>query len=130
MLRSLFSIIVAVIAGLGAARFLEGGLAAVMGDGRDAAYSVLLIVSWFAGAFIAAMIALLLGRRWAPLGILAAGTIFFSAFMTLMSANLAWWTWPGAGVAVAGGGWLALRVAAARTTAPLKKHKEEIFPDD
>ena len=130
MLRSLFSIIVSVIAGLGAAKFLEGGIAAVMGGGSEGVYALLLVASWFTGAFIAALIALLLGRRWAPLGMLAAGTIFFSAFMTLLSASLGWWLWPAAGVAAAAGGWLALRVGGAKSALPVKKLEQDIFPDE
>ena len=64
MLRSLFAVIVAVIAGLGAAKFLEGGLEAVSGAQDGAGYSFILAASWFFGAFVAALIALLIGRRW------------------------------------------------------------------
>ncbi len=130
MLRSLFAIIVSVIVGLAAAKFLEGGLISLQGETSNNAYALILIVSWFAGAFVAAILALLLGRRWAPLGLLAAGTIFFSAFMGLLSASLTWWVWPGAGLATAAGGLIALRALRASFEQPVNKTKQDVFPDE
>ena len=130
MLRSLFAIIVSVIAGLGAAKFFEGGLIAVMGETSNITYSMVLIVSWFIGAFVAAVLALLIGRRWSPLGLLAAGTIFFSAFMSMLSASLSWIVWPGAGLATAAGGLLALRAFGGGFEQPSNKTKKDVFPDE
>ena len=130
MIRSLFAIIVSVIAGLAAAKFFEGGLLALMGEGTGARYSLVLVMSWFIGAFVAAILALLIGRRWAPLGLLAAGTIYFSAFMSLLSSSLSWWVWPGAGVAAAAGGLLALRALGAGFEQPTNKTKQDVFPDE
>lgn len=130
MLRSLFAVIVAVIAGLGAARFLEGGLAAISGAQGGAGYSFILAASWFFGAFVAALIALLIGRRWAPVGGLAAGTIFFSAFITMLPGTLGWWLWPMAAIATAAGGWLALRIGGAKAAPFSGAKKEDVFPDE
>ncbi|MHA7873316.1 MAG: hypothetical protein ACX939_13280 [Hyphococcus sp.] len=131
MLRSLFAVIVAVIAGLGAAKFLEGGLVAVSGAQRDdGAYSLILAASWFLGAFVAASLALWLGRRWAPIGGLAAGTIFFSAFMTMLPGTLGWWLWPASAIVTALGGWLALRLGGAKAAPTGARKTEDIFPDE
>ncbi len=130
MLRSLFAIIVSVIVGLGAAKFFEGGLIAVLGETSNMTYAMVLIVSWFIVAFVSAGLALLIGRRWAPLGLLAAGTIFFSAFMGMLSASLSWIVWPGAGLATAAGGLLALRVFRAGFEQPGTTTKKDVFPDE
>jgi sorbitol-specific phosphotransferase system component IIBC len=130
MLRSLFAVIASVILGLAAAKFVEGAGAALIGESHEAFYQFLLTFSWFVGALIAALMALLLGRRWAPLGYLAAGTIFFSAFMTLLSAQLSWLLWPGAAIASAIGGYAALRLTNATNVFPERKIDGEIFGDN
>ena len=79
---------------------------------------------------VAALIALLIGRRWAPVGGLAAGTIFFSAFITMLPGTLVWWLWPLAAVATAIGGWLALRIGGAKAALDTGAKKEDVFPDE
>lgn len=97
MLRSLFAIIVAVIAGLSVARFIEAATASLraspasLGDGAlPFDHQLTLVVGWFVGAAVASALALLLGRKWAPLGFLASGTILFSAIITILTFSLNW----------------------------------------
>lgn len=122
MIRSLFAILAAVLAGFALARVLEGAGAAALGEipapgaAPSAAYQAILVAGWFAGAFVAAAIALLLGRRWAPLGGLAAGVILFSAVIMLVSTPLSWLLWPGALFATAAGGYAAVKLLRARST--------------
>ncbi len=130
MLRSLFAVIVAVIVGLGAAKFVESGGAALIGSVEGAAYQALLAFSWLVAAFVAASLALLLGRRWAPLGFLAAVTIFFSTVMTLLAADLSWLLWPGAAIVSAIGGYGALQITNATKAYPETKLSKEIFSDN
>lgn len=102
MIRSLFSIILAVVLGLTVARFIEGmgaaafpvidspdvtanSDAAIESHTISSAHQVTLLFSWGIAALIAAMVALLLARRWAPLGYLAAVTIFFNSVITMIS---------------------------------------------
>ena len=128
MLRSLAAVIVAVIAGLALARFIEGGGAALMqAQPQSITHHLLLALSWFAGAFSAGVIALLIARRWAPVGIIAASSIFLSAFAALLSAPLSWLLWPGAAAAVAAGAHLAIRTTKATFTAPVKRAKNGLF---
>ncbi len=130
MLRSLFAVLVSVILGLSIAKFIEGGGISLMGEERGLSYSLLLLFSWFVSAFIASALAICIGRGWAPLGLLSALTIFFSAFMTLLSASLSWAMWPGAAVAAIVGGYLALRVTKARSEFPVMSSKDEYFSGD
>ena len=120
MIRSLFAVIVAVLLGFAASRFVEGAGAAALGESiaPDAApsmgYQAVLLLGWLVGAFVAALIAVLLGRRWAPLGALAAGAIMFSAVIALISTPLSWLLWPGAAIATAGGGFAAVKLTRAK----------------
>lgn len=128
MLRSLAAVIVAVIAGLALAKFIEGGGAAILkAEVHSAAYQILLMLSWFAGAFAAGVIALLIDRRWAPVGIVAASSIFLAAFMALLSAPLSWLLWPGAIVATAAGAHFAIRATKATFSAPVKRSNSGLF---
>ncbi len=138
MLRSLFSIIAAVIIGLTAAKFVEGGGAALLADGENplvsgqplsASYHLVLAAGWLAGAFIAATTALLLGKRWAPLGWLAGGCIFFSACLTIMTFSLSWVLWPVAAMATVAGAFAAIKLLKATTAHPATMAEKELFGD-
>lgn len=128
MLRSLAAVIVAVIAGLAAAKTVEAGGAAIIGAApASGAYGAVLLVGWLIGAFIAALLALLIGRRWAPLGGLGAASIFLAAMITMFSNPLPWALWPGAVVATALGGYGAIRLTGAKTAHPDMKRKDGLF---
>ncbi|MBB5519979.1 hypothetical protein [Amphiplicatus metriothermophilus] len=120
MLRSLLAVIVAVIAGLAVAKLVESaGLALrISGDGAADFHAGALIVGWGLGAFVAAFAALLMARRWAPVGWLAAATILFQAVMTLMNAVLPLWAWLGAVLTIGAGGWAAIRLTKASHARP------------
>ncbi|MEO0399489.1 MAG: hypothetical protein AAF224_08735 [Pseudomonadota bacterium] len=137
MIRSLAAVLVAVIAGLTCAKFLEGGLAAMVDvapssslppqefategasteafadqafagdagasgidDNRPArpvigdTLALILAVSWTFAAFAAAMLTLLLARRWAPLAWLAGATIAFNGLIVMVGAATPWFLWP------------------------------------
>ncbi len=138
MLRSLLSIIVAVIIGLTTAKFVEGAGAAllsdgvvIVGDGETASlsYTVLLSLGWLAGAFAAAMVALVIGKRWAPLGFLAGASMLFSAIMTLMSFSLSWFLWPVSALATGAGSLAAVKLLKAQMTYPAATEQKDIFSD-
>lgn len=130
MVRSLIGVIFAVVIGLTTAKFIEGAGGTLyppsttveQGDiealkasasAVPLGYKFFLLLGWAVAAFISALIALLIGQRWAPLGWLAAVTMFFLAVMTLIGSPFGWWLWPCAGLATGSGGWLAVRVTGA-----------------
>ncbi len=128
MIRSLFAVIVAVISGLGAAKLVEGaGVYFLHAAPLSAAHQGLLIAGWLAGAFVSALIALLLGRRWAPLGGLAAASVFLAAFITLIANPLNWLLWPAAAIATALGGFAAIRLTGAQGSHPALRKKDGLF---
>ena len=122
MLRSLIAVVVAVLVGLVTAKFVEGagqsGLGLDAGAPRAGAYQLLLLSSWGLGAFAAAASAILIGRRWAPLGWLGAASVFLQASVTLITYNLSWLLWPASAIAACAGGYLAMRLLRAQTTIP------------
>ena len=134
MLRSLIAVLVSVLVGLTAAKFLEGGLAALTGvegilsreEELPAAYQVILVFAWFVGALIAAAIAVLMGRKWAPLGWVASVTILFNAIMTITAASVSWWMWLTAPVVTLIAGAIAIRVLNAQNT-PFEKSPSPRF---
>ncbi len=130
MLRSLLSIIVAVIIGLTTAKFVEGAGAALLGEKTASlSYYLLLSVGWLAGAFAAAAIALALGRRWAPLGYLAGASMFFSAVMTLLSFSLSWFLWPVSALATGAGALAAVMLLKAQMAYPGATERKDLFGD-
>ncbi len=130
MLRSLAAIIAAVLAGLTVAKMVEGGVAALLGASPEAApYGVSLLAGWFAGAFVAGLLALIIGKRWAPLGGLGAAAIFLAAVITLASYPLSWLLWPGAVAAIGLGGYAAIRVTGAKKDYPETIRKTGLFDE-
>lgn len=130
MLRSLAAVIAAVIAGLGAAKIVESFGAALTGAApASPAYGGLLIVGWGVGAFVAALTALLIGKRWAPIGALAAAAIFLAAMITLFSFPVPWFAWPGALLATALGGFGAVRITGAKAQHPDLQRKDGLFDE-
>lgn len=136
MLRSLGAVLIATFVGLTVSKFVEGAGQAIWGappqiDGGTFVvgdiYGAILVVAWAIGAFVAASCALLMGRRWAPLGGLAAATVFFSAAIALMSFSLHWILWPISALATAGGGFAAIRLLRAKARYPEKKQKRAYF---
>ncbi len=119
MLRSLLAVIAATIVGLAVSKFIEGAGLALLVDnapGENAGSKLspqnqlVLVGSWGLGAFFAAATALLIGRRWAPLGGLAAATVLLSALLVLVSHGVAWWAWPSAAAATLVGGCVAMKI--------------------
>lgn len=130
MLRSLAAVIVAVIAGLTTAKMVEGGVAGLLGASPGAApYGVSLLAGWFAGALVAGVLALVIGKRWAPLGVLGAAAIFLAAIITLASYPLPWLLWPGAVAATGLGGYAAIRATGARKEYPAITRKSGLFDE-
>ncbi len=138
MLRSLGAVIVAVIIGLTAAKFVESAAAALLvGDGArlgadigvSPAYQAILVFCWLVGAFVAAGASLLMGKRWAPLGWLGAATIFFSAMITLITFSLSWLLWPASLTATAAGGYVAVKLFNATRDYPASNTNRDVFSD-
>ncbi len=129
MLRNLAAIILATIIGLALAKFIEGvlGGGVAPGEAASAQEYLGLTVGYLIGAFAASLIALLVGRRWAPLGWLSAATIFFAAVITILSFKLPLWVWPLSAAACAAGGWLAGRLLKAERQYRPGKPKESLF---
>jgi hypothetical protein len=128
MLRSLAAVIIAVIAGLSAAKLIEGGGAVLIGaEPVSAAYAVVLGTGWGAGSFLAAFIALFMGKRWAPLGMLSASAILLGAVITLFSSPLSWVMWPVAIASTTIGGYGAIWLLGARMIHPDLQRKDGLF---
>lgn len=133
MIRSLFAIVVAVILGLTTARFVEGAGRALAGvetaETLGAAHLAALVAGWGVGAFAAAASALLIAGRWAPLGGLAAGTIFLAAIIAQFEAAIGWPVLLGSALSTAVGGYGAIRLLGATRTHPANRQKDGIFDD-
>ncbi len=133
MLRSLIAIIVAAITGLVAAKFIEGAAQAGLGLNAEATatfpYQLVLIVAWGVGAFAAALTALLIGRRWAPLSWLAAASILFAASMTIFSFSLSWILWPATALATGAGALAANKLVKAKKAYPAANKPQGLFRD-
>lgn len=130
MIRSLLAAIVAVIAGFATAKMVEGGGAVLWGaQAGSLRYQLLLAAGWFAGSFVAAYLALYLGRRWAPLGAVAASAIFLGAAIALLSNPLNWMLWPAAMLATGLGGYGAIKVMKAPAVYPEAKPKTGLFDE-
>ena len=138
MIRSLFAVVVGVILGLTAARFVEGAGFALAGGGQVAAqqaepltvaHRAALVAGWGVGAFAAAASALLIAGRWAPLGGLAAGTIFLAAVIAQFEASLGWPVWLASALATALGGYAAIVLLGATQTHPSNRRQDGLFDD-
>lgn len=116
MLRNLAAIILATIIGLSVAKLIESMIGGGVPPGEAASARELagLCVGYFGGAFTAAIIALLIGRRWAPLGWLGASTTLFAAIITLATFKLPLVLWPASAAACGAGGWLAIKLLKAQ----------------
>lgn len=145
MLRSLAAIIFSVILGLAAAKMIEflGLRIFPLPDGVDmtnretvlyawqtmpVGYKLFLALGWTIGAFIAALTALLIGKRWAPLGLLAAVTIGLQGTLTLLYYPVELWLWPVTLLGVSGAAFLSLKVTGAAMAYPAK-NTVELFND-
>ena len=138
MIRSLFAVVVGVILGLTAARFVEGAGLALAGAGQVAAqqaepltvaHRAALVAGWGVGAFAAAASALLIAGRWAPLGGLAAGTIFLAAVIAQLEASLGWPVWLASALATALGGYAAIALLGATQVHPSNRRQDGLFDD-
>jgi hypothetical protein len=129
MLRSLIAVVAAAIVGLATAKFIEGAAQTGMGltEATAPAYQFALFVGWGLGAFAAAATALLMGKRWAPLGWLAAAGVFLIAALAMISFSASWLLWPAAMLATGGGGFAAVRLLRARTSLPVKASQKGLF---
>ncbi len=130
MIRSLAAVIIAVIAGLTAAKLIEGAGAAILdAQPPSAAYGAVLSLSWLFGAFAAAFLAMFIGKRWAPLGALSSAAIFLGAGLGLFSAPLGWLMWPAAMISTALGGYGAVRLIGAQMAHPDLNRKDGLFDE-
>lgn len=136
MLRSFIAIIAAVFVGLVTSKFVESIGQTAFGVGHDitagaapsAAYQFVLILGWMIAAFLSALTALFIGRRWAPLGGLAAGTVFFSALIVQLSFSFMALLTIFSAIATAIGGYAAIRLLGAQSAYPARK-KQGLFND-
>ena len=113
MLRSLTAVLIAVLIGLTLAKLVEASASALLelkapeaepapGNAVGEAvrlsissmYGGVLVASWGLGAFVAASVALLMGRRWAALAWLAGVTVSFNGVIVLLGADGPAWLWP------------------------------------
>jgi hypothetical protein len=124
MIRSLIAIIAAIFGGLAFAQAVER-LALGFGLPQSAA----LLASWGGASFIAAGAALLLGWRWAPLGWLAAASMFLLSVVSIAEGGASWMIAPGALVVTGLGGWAAVKATGASYAPPFaaKKPKPGLF---
>lgn len=124
MFRSLIAIVVAVLAGLVFAQGVERAM-----HGLGLPQSAALLASWGGASFIAAGAALLLGRRWAPLGWLAAASMLLLAVVTVAGGAASWLLIPVALALTALGGWAAVKATKASYAPPFtaKKPKPGLF---
>lgn len=136
MLRSLIAVIIAVIAGLASARLVERVGAVLFGvppitENLEVAtsYQGVLVASWLAGAFVAALIALLIGRRWAPLGALGAASMLLSAVIALFSYPASWFMWPLALAVCVAGGYGAIKITGAHSARQSLVQKTGLFDE-
>lgn len=136
MLRSLLAIIIAVIAGLSVARFIEAATASfrktassLVESALPIDYQLTLVVGWFVGAAVASALALLMGRKWAPLGFLAGGTIFFSAIITILTFSLNWLIAAPAAIATASAAYGVHRLLKPQMDYPQGKAKSDYFSE-
>lgn len=122
--RSLIAVIVAVFAGLA---FAQGAERAMLG--LSLPQPAALLASWGGASFVAASAALLLGRRWAPLGWLAAGSMLLLAVVSVAGGGASWMLVPGALIFTGLGGWLAIKTVKASYAPPFaaKKPKPGLF---
>ena len=108
MLRTLAGVLAGTLVGLSVARFIEGAGAALMGFSLEPGASfplgflLLLVFSWGAGAFCGCATALLIARRWAPVGGIAGASTMLLAVIVMASNGLAWWLWPLSTIVISG----------------------------
>ncbi|WP_411818097.1 hypothetical protein [Hyphococcus sp. DH-69] len=129
MIRLLAAAIIAVIAGFAVTKFVEAIGVGFTGADVTVGYKAVLAVSWFIGSFVAALIALLIGRRWAPLGGLAASSIFLAAMIAMFSNPLGWVLWVCAAVLTGLGGYAAIKLTKASNIHPNLRPDESIFDE-
>ena len=132
MLRSLFAVILAVLVGVATAQIVErvGVEAFASGDAGGAmslAHQLVLVVSWGAGAFLAASLALLIGRRWAPLGWLTASSMLLLAVTSAVSSPQAVTLIVGGALSSLGAGFGAIKLWRATNVFPVKPTKPGLF---
>lgn len=144
MLRSLLAIILAVIVGMVAAKFVEGaGQMFFPAPGVDFAdpaslragagtipfgYKAMLVAGWALGAFFAAALALLITRRWAPVGWLAAASMTLLAIISLAAAPFGALVWLCALIGTSAGGWAAVKLLRAGYAYPEAGQVKRPFP--
>lgn len=124
MFRSLIAIVVAVLAGLVFAQGVER-----LTHGLGLPQSAALLASWGGASFVAAGAALFIGRRWAPLGWLAAASMFLLAVVTVAGGAASWLLIPVALALTALGGFAAVKATRATYAPPIvvKKPKPGLF---
>ncbi|MEX6634045.1 hypothetical protein [Hyphococcus lacteus] len=129
MIRLLAAVIIAVIVGFATAKFVESIGVGYTGLEVSVAYKGVLAFSWFIGAFVAALLALLIGHRWAPLGGLAASAIFLAAMIAMFSNPLGWLLWICAAALTGLGGYAAIKLTKASNIHPNLRPDESLFDE-
>ena len=130
MLRSLIAIICAVFIGLITAKFIEGmGLAASDAGDNSGTYSIWLLVSWTIAAFTASLVALLIAKRWAPIGALGASTMTLAAIVATLEGGLGITQVFGAFATTGLAGFGAIKLLNASWSPPVPTHQESYFDD-
>jgi len=83
-----------------------------------------IIGAWAACAFLGGVIALLIAKRWAPVGWVVAMTMALFAITNIGVSSGAWGVMLAALPAIAGGGWLAILATRSRYGPPPVKPKK------
>jgi hypothetical protein len=71
---------------------------------------IVVIVGWFLGIFAGGAAALYIGKRWAPVAWVVAGTLFAMAAITMLQIPHPWWMVAGAIVATLAGGFSSVKL--------------------
>ena len=126
MIRSLLAIIVATVTGFASAKFVEGAGLSLGGAG---VHNIALLLGWGIGAFVAAVTALIIGQRWAPLGWLAAATVLLASVLALSAGQTAIYMWPVAFGLITAGAFGAQKITGARATLTIQNKASGLFDD-
>lgn len=133
MIRSLIAVVAAVVLGVAAAWLVEGAAvlfvpgAAPNGVEWPLAYQLALLASWGLAAFVAATASLFIGRRWAPLGWLAAASMLLLAGVSALSGPAASLLLPGALIVTGAAGYAAIKLTKAKNEAPFAPRRPGMF---
>lgn len=136
MVRSLIAVVVAAVLGVATAKFVENAATilfpaiaanSVAVGTLSAGYTLALLASWGLAALVASAVSLLIGRRWAPLGWLAAASMLLLAVVSALSGPSPLLLLPGAVIVTGAGGLAAVKLLKATTAPPIETRKAGLF---